>query len=303
MRLVKHLQELLYLRNVVEQGSINKAAALVGLSQPALTRSIRRLEESLGVRLLDRTARGVAPTRFGELLIDHARLVGSELQRADDALQLMKGGSGLFACGATTGAFNTLLPSAVIELQRERPKLRVRVVQGMPSPLLGMVRVGELDVAVIATLGDGSEPDLIGETVSVDKIDIFARNSHPLANRQDNKLSDLVRKQSWIMPGSSGAIYQLVQHELDALGVGMPTAFCETWSSTLLRELLLRTDQIAVTTAQAIAPDLKSGGLVQLVGDWKWPKTRTIAYRRNNTAITPVVAAFIRMLRRTGAKL
>jgi DNA-binding transcriptional LysR family regulator len=303
MRLVKHFQELLHLRTVVEQGSINKAASLAGLSQPALTRSIRRLEQALGVRLLDRTARGVAPTPFGELLINHARLIDSELQRAADALEMMKGGSGQFACGATIGALNTLFPSAVTGLQKERPKLRVRVVEGLPSMLLGMVRVGELHLAVIATIGTTPEPDLSGDVVSVDKIDIFARSSHPLAKRSDNSLAELITTQSWIMPGGSGAFYQIVQRELEATGLGMPSAFCDTSSITMLKSLLLNTDHVAITTSQTVAQELKSGAVVRLAGDWKWPKTRTIAYRRSNVAATPVITAFTRLLRRAAAKL
>ncbi|MGE0034072.1 MAG: LysR family transcriptional regulator [Xanthobacteraceae bacterium] len=303
MRLVKHFRELLHLRTVVEQGSINKAALLAGLSQPALTRSIRRLEEALGVRLLDRTTRGIAPTPYGEMLINHARLIDSELQRAADALQIMKGGSGQFACGATIGALNTLFPAAIIGLQKERPKLRVRVVEGMPSALMGMVRVGELDLAVIARIDDSPEPELSGDIVSVDKIDIFARRSHPLAKRDDNRLSDLARRQSWIMPGASGAIYQSVQRRLEEIGVGMPPAFCETSSITMLRALLLNSDQIAVTTSQAVAQELRSGTIVRLAGDWKWLRTQTIAYRRNNVAATPIATAFTRLLRRAAANL
>ncbi len=106
--------------------------------------------------------------------------------------------------------------------------------------------------------------------------------------RQDNTLADIATTQSWIMPGASGAIYQLIQREFDAIGIGMPSAFCETSSITMLRSLLLNTDQIAVTTSQTIAQELESGAIVRIAGDWNWPKTHTIAYRRSNAAPTPV---------------
>lgn len=300
MRLVKHLEQLLHLRTIVEQGSINRAARLIGLSQPALTRSIHRLEKSLGLRLLDRTARGVAPTVFGELLINHARSIDSELQRAADALQTLNGGGGgQFSCGGTIGALNSLFPSAVAALQREKPRLRIRVMEGIPSTLLAMVRVGELDVAVCARINDASEPDLVGEVLNTDEIGIFTRSGHPLVKRQSNRLADLIASERWILPSSSGGLYQLIGRELELLGLAMPARACETSSISMLRNLLATTDNIAITTAHTLSQDVKAGTLALVSGEWKWPKTQTIIYRRAASPPTSAVTAFTRLLRKS----
>jgi DNA-binding transcriptional LysR family regulator len=64
----------------------------------------------------------------------------------------------------------------------------------------------------------------------------------------------------------------------------------------MLRALLLNTDQIAITTSHTLGPELKSGALLRLAGDWTWPTTQTIVYRRRNTASTPLIRSFTRLL-------
>src|SRR5690242_9905306 len=80
-------RKLLYFVAVVEQGSLKKAAKLLHVSQPALSTSMRRLEGSLGFRLLQRSSRGVVTTPMGELVFSHAKLVADEIDLARKRLQ------------------------------------------------------------------------------------------------------------------------------------------------------------------------------------------------------------------------
>lgn len=298
MRLTKHLESILHLHTVVEQGSINRAAATIGLSQPALTRSIKRLEDVFGAKLLDRTARGVIPTPFGELLVNHARLIDNELQKAGDALQMMKGGvGGHFSCGATVGALTALFPKVIPALLKDRPKLKLRVIEGVPSVLLGMVRRGELDVAVCTVVDNRGEPDLIADVVANGQIDFVVRREHPLLASRPVKLRDLVQSERWIIPTASGAMYPLIRRQLEERGLAMPTRVSETSSITMMRALLVNTNQIAVTTLQAFGDELESGALVRVRGDWSWPATQTIIYCRRNVGSTPLIRLFARLLR------
>lgn len=114
-----------------EYGSINRAAAPLGLSQPALTRSIGRLEEIVGAKLLHRTSRGVVPTEFGKALIKHVQAIDSELHQASTTIDLLKGNiDGVITCGAGPVSMFYLLPAAVNEFRKRWPRLHFRLVEG-----------------------------------------------------------------------------------------------------------------------------------------------------------------------------
>ena len=87
MQSVIDSRKLLYLATVIEQGSLNKAAKCLDVSQPALSKSMDRLESGLGVKLLERGPAGITPTAFGELLCSHARSIKDELNFAEAQLQ------------------------------------------------------------------------------------------------------------------------------------------------------------------------------------------------------------------------
>ena len=84
-------RKLLYLATVIEQGSLAKAAKHLAISQPALSKSMDRLESELGIKLLSRTPTGITPTTFGELLYAHARLIREEMDLAEKRVQGEKG--------------------------------------------------------------------------------------------------------------------------------------------------------------------------------------------------------------------
>ena len=87
------LRQLRYFLATVESRSFGKAAEKLHVTQPALSKAVRRLELSLGVRLLDRLPRGVSPTIYGEALAAHADLIEGEIARARDAIFALKDGN------------------------------------------------------------------------------------------------------------------------------------------------------------------------------------------------------------------
>src|ERR1700716_2908577 len=84
-------RKLLYLATVIEQGSLARAAKHLAVSQPALSKSMDRLESELGIKLLKRGSTGITPTKFGDLLYSHARLIREEMNLAETRIQGEKG--------------------------------------------------------------------------------------------------------------------------------------------------------------------------------------------------------------------
>src|SRR5690606_2404672 len=101
------------------------------ISEPALSKSVRILEDMLQVRLFDRGPRGLELTTFGESLLDHSRVIVSELRRAVLDLRELQGTEvGHVYVGAGPTFSTSLLPQAVARLLVERPGLRVSVFEG-----------------------------------------------------------------------------------------------------------------------------------------------------------------------------
>ena len=134
----------------VRHGNLTEAAAELGVSQPALSKSIKALERAVGVRLLDRGRFGVAPTPAGEALLQHGQVVEAELRSAVstiDALKGARGGHVLVGCGPTEA--NRLLPQALLRLGETHPGLRVTALYGLNESLMPWVQLGEVDFAPV----------------------------------------------------------------------------------------------------------------------------------------------------------
>lgn len=283
----------MHLQSVVQHGSINRASLSVGLSQPALSRSINRLEESLGIRLLERTPRGIAATPFCEELLQHLRLIHEELARADSQLsQYKEGKGGRMVIGASMGALNWLIADVVAEFERKRTGISIRIIEAMPSSLTAMLRVGELDIVVMSKSDELPEPDLIGEVIGSDRVDLCVGQSNPLVGRDDLVLRELAAKQQWILPTRAGSLRASIDNVFQSMGIEQPQRLLETSSANMLRGLLDVTPKIAVTTSQTLRMEIRSGRVVQLKGDWKFPRTKTMLFLRPSSTTDPLVAEF-----------
>ncbi len=150
------VDELRHFLLVVEHGTFTEAARRARLTQPALSASIRRLEDQLGARLLARGRGGASPTACGEALVPRARAVMAALSEAERAVAEVAGlraGEARLGAGATVCTY--LLPGYIKRFREAHPAIRVRLREGLREALLDAVRGGEVDLAVVP--GGGGE--------------------------------------------------------------------------------------------------------------------------------------------------
>ena len=133
--------------DVAESGSLSRSSRRLNMSQPALSKSLRLLEEQQGVRLLDRGPRGVRLTEFGNAFYRRACSIVAELRRANEDLDNLKGlMTGNVTLGVTPGPgiLDQVIPRAVVRIAEKRPSLRFRVRSGTLAELLVDLRRGDL---------------------------------------------------------------------------------------------------------------------------------------------------------------
>ena len=147
------LTSLTHLSNFVriaELQNLSKAAAVIRIAQPALSRQVRNLEAEVGGPLLVRHARGVSLTPAGEILLVHARRMAREAEAARDALQALSAEpTGRVALGVPVSLARALVPPLAETLARRYPRLRPHFVDGFSASLHGRMLSGDLDLSLL----------------------------------------------------------------------------------------------------------------------------------------------------------
>src|SRR5699024_8114730 len=143
------IPELVYYIEICRVGSIAQAGLSLGISQPALSKAVRRLEEVVGARLLDRSAQGVSPTAIGHTLLERAHILVNDLERTRDVLRSMSGAqAGSVAIGVPPTLCHEFLPNVVQMALQHRPGLNFRVNEGLFRHLHPQLQRGELDFII-----------------------------------------------------------------------------------------------------------------------------------------------------------
>lgn len=254
-----NLRQLQTLLVIAECRSISRAAERLHVSQPAVTKSLRELERSVGVMLFERTARGLSPTRYGDSLIRHAKSISAELRHADEELAALRGAAtGRVSIGTAPIGAAKIVPQAVAELLRAQPGLVVNIVEGTHGTLLPAVAVGELDLFFGPLGDDGPGEGLVEEVLFYDRLHIVARRRHPLAKRRTVELAELIDQQ-WVLPPTTVRPRRQLENAFRRQGLTPPAKGVETASPLILRTLLLESDRISVIARQALVVELELG--------------------------------------------
>jgi DNA-binding transcriptional LysR family regulator len=235
-----------YFVTVAEQGSLRGAAQRLGVTQPALTKAIRRLEDEAGVVLFDRRARGVVLTVYGRALLRHARNLRASLEEAREELAALKDGiAGRVRVGAGPSWQREVLPEAIAAFRAARPQVRIEVTGGMDDRLKALLRAGELDLVLAATPDAAPiEPDLDRVALMTDEYRVIARRGHPLRAREPLELAPLLDF-PWILPGPRSTLVDRLRTIFRANGLPAPEVAVETDIAGLKMRLMRDADYLS----------------------------------------------------------
>lgn len=244
---LKHLKLLV---TVAEQGNILKASQLLSIAQPAVTKTIRDMESGLNLSLFERSSRGVSLTPYGETIFKHAKMILSQTKHASEELASLHNGiSGHINIGVLLSASPVLLPLGLAKLKRERPNIFVTIVEGTDNILIPNLKVGDIDMIVGRMPEIQQDEDITGTILYNERVVIVARKGHPLSDRKDLQLRDLV-EESWILPPPGTTLRQEINTAFHELDLALPTNVIESISLLTNRTLLRETDSIATMPYQ-----------------------------------------------------
>ena len=244
-------RDLDYLLAVEEHRGIGKAAEALGMSQPALTKAIQRVEAQTGLALFQRTANGAAPTQAGSLFLARARRIALEYEDALKEMHAIRSGEqGMLSLGYSPTVPAALVLGACRQLLKERPAARLRLRRRLARDLVDLLVAGELDL-IVAPEPKPDANELSFVELFRDSLSVLADDAHPLHLKRNLRLADLA-DQEWLLPGPTILVRQQVDAAFARQGLDLPKLRVETdFGSTSLLHLLRGTAMLCVAGTES----------------------------------------------------
>jgi len=285
---------------VDEQRNILKASEQLNIAQPAATKSIRELEDILGVSLFDRSSRGVTPTPYGEVVINHAKLILSQVRQiSEEVTSIAQGVTGHINIGTLLAASPTLIPKSVLKLKKERPNITVTIIEGTNDKLMPALRTGDIDI-VVGRLPEFREREGISQNVIYDEpIAIVARKNHPLLSENNLGFARL-KEFDWILPPTSTSLRRQIESEFRNEGLEPPRESIESISILTNFKLLRETDMLA---AMPLHVAEHNDDLAVLPISFKGATSDVGVSYRSNYTLSTAVSYFIETLKNVAANI
>ena len=292
------ISDLLKLLEVVKHGSLSKAAAELSLSQPALSKTIHRLERLLGISLFSRTSVGVTPTPHCQRLIMHLQLIEAEM----DVVFSKSNKSPHLAIGCHPLSSESIVAPAIGRFLSLNPETTIDVIEGRRRMLIAELRVGTLDLVVAPVTNDDISPDLVENEFFYDRMVIVVRANHPLAKRKKLTLKDLLGHR-WLVPPAGSYIRRQIDRVLLYDASVTPKLIDSVNSVNIMKSLMFGHDYLAVVSTKSVYRELADGVLVPLKGTWtSIPRPFALIQRRGDYS-SPVSRLLIPLLKQVAKEV
>jgi DNA-binding transcriptional LysR family regulator len=223
---------------VVRHGGAGRAAAVLNVTQPALSRMIKRLEDNVGASLFERHPKGMKLTDIGEALLPHAQLIEREGRQAREDIDAIRGlAKGTIRVGAVASIASFVLPMAIGRVLEAWPGLKIEVLEGVWDRLTAALSTHEIDIALGVDAPDSDQIVAIRDCQWEDDSYVVAATDHPLRKKQALRLDD-TSTAMWASLPRGTAPHMHLAHVFAQHGLGMPNIVVETRSITVLKSLV-----------------------------------------------------------------
>ena len=274
-------RRLRYFVQIVDSGSITRAAAISGVAQPALSQQLAILENDLKVKLLDRSVSGVTPTAAGRILYARAQAILRQFDDLRDAVHReARPLSGTVIVGMPPTMLSRFGLPLIGKVCTQHPEMRLQIREEGSLVLDELLTSGKIELTISATRPQGV---VIGEEILTEQIVLMYPSS--LALPDDATLADLARL-PWILPRRPNAIRTLIDAAFASNNLSV-NVVVEIDSLHSAMDAVRRGFGVGATTMGAIKDDLEAGTLrARALGDSPLMRSMYLA-RRRSPAVTP----------------
>ena len=295
------IRDLAYFETIAQAGHLGRAADRLGRTQPALTKCIRRLEDSIGSELFSRAGRGLKLTTVGEVLLSRAKRLRFAMDEAlREVADFAEGAAGHVRIGAGATMAEYLLPQVCRALTTGTPAVTAEILVAMNDVLRDALRAGEIDVAVGPVLA-GEEQEFAIEVFGADEVVVVAPLGHPLCGREV-VMQDLARYK-WVLPAESVAMRRWLNQVFEAHGLLGPQVQVEANSILLLPRLISETSLLSYTSTRNLGRGRVGAHLERLDIDATTMRRQLGLVHRKDGYLSPATTRFNRLVAEMGATL
>jgi DNA-binding transcriptional LysR family regulator len=296
------LHDMRVLMSVVQAGSMGKAAKRLATSQPAISRSIADLEGALGVRLLDRSPKGIEPTPYGRALLKRGAVVFDELQQGVKDIQFLADPTaGELRIGASIAVAGGFVASLVNLLSRRHHRLGFQILATDTATAYRALLDRQVDLAVVHVIEPIAEDHLSAEPLFHDPHVVVVGAQNPWTRRRRFGLPDLL-DEPWTLPMPDSPYGTLVLEAFRARGLGVPRTVV---TSTLpVRNALLATGRfLSMVPRVAMRFPVRNQGLKSLPIDLPTTLRPLALITLKNRTLNPAAQLFTDVAREAAKPL
>ena len=281
---------------IVRTGSLGLAAETLHVTQPALSRIIRRLETQLGVPLFERRTTGMELTSFGHALLPHATFLSEEASLAIEQINSLRGlGQGTIRVGAVGSIAISVLPSVLNRVLTQWPKLHVQIVEAVEDLLTVQLTNNAIDVAICGPIPESEEIVQVAEHNFTDRHSVICSATNELQRRANLTIHDIIDV-PWVMPAAEAEPRRVFTALISRLGATMPCIAVETRSPSVIKAMVAKTHFLGWLPEPLFAAEQAAGLIKALSVAGMSPQRRFFVYRRRRNFVPPPVVKFLEAL-------
>ena len=283
---------------VAETGSLRSAGRMLGIAQPAITRSIREIEHELGVILFERHAKGVRLTEMGRTFVRRAESVQAELRRAKEEIAQLQGHqTGEVSLAVSTASAMSLLPKALQNFHKAYPEAVLKISESFFAPIERDLLSGRIDFYVGPFDQGSTANSFIVEQLFSNQRRVVARRGHPLAKA--SSFAELAEAR-WIRPATADRTTE-GDFDIALAGLGLPNPRIVVQSRSALLTILTvaNTDLLTVLPQQWLEFPL-TAPLVEALDLPTFRAAPMCIVRRHDMPLTPLAERMCDEMRRVG---
>lgn len=257
---IRHLE---VFRALVRTGSQSETAAMMHITQPALSKWLRELEAQAGCPLMERE-RPLRLTVHGEVLLRFAeRVLGDSLRTGKEMEAIRAGSSGLLRVGVLRAVAPLLVPQAILRCRQEAPRLQIRLYEDSLDNLLPALHRHELDCVIGRLHGQALGAEFHSEALYEEPVLAVVRCGHPLLKQKRLTLAEAARY-PWILPLPGMPMRTRLEAEFAAANARLPVEQVESVSLMINETLLHQSDMVSVVSQQLAQHYAAAGTLATL---------------------------------------
>lgn len=276
--------------------NMHATATLMNLSQPALSKMLRDLEQQFGFALFERLSRSMPPTELGEYVVRYAQNALAESQQfVDQVNRLRNGGHGFLRVGGIFASTAQVLPQAIAAIKARSPLLSIEVIEQSSDHLLAMLEQKKLDIMIGRFTEDRFVQIFDFQPLEPEPFSLVVNSTHPL-NLEASISPEALRAWPWVLYPLGTPIRNRLEQAFKIVGITTPSDSVETISMPVFLQLLQSAPMIAVLPRPMVAVQLANGQLKELPSPLSLPPLEYGVVTRKDEPLSAAGRLFVEIL-------